>query len=532
MISKQHNTYALEFFGKAVILLSSTDQITWTEVGLADMGGPDFREMMKDFHAVVGNHGLRKAKVALFLPLEDVVLRQISGDDPGQILATEAGVAASEICFTTGTPDETQHYDALFAYRETLQEAADFAAQFGFSTLYFSARTSVNGFPTQPQIYLNKKPIITTPLALWSSVAMAAVLAVGAFSLWYSTSSTLPASEPETQITATAPASVITVSEPAKIIMAAVKTPALPIATPAFDTHDVEITTHGLDAQTSLFDFAFTPTALFSQPKAAFTEHAVASLPAFDPQVAKPLMLDALSASATLPALVSTTDNIATPTQMAPDLTDAAIPEDAEIPRPTRRGSIVPVETAVAVEPVIPVVVAANPVTSTPRPPRRPAGLRNDAATTQAAIAQDLVEQAIKQDVAAVTTLAAASPRAIGTNKRPPLKTSNFRAIVKRATALPRTTTTTTVAVSKPTTSDNPDTEKSTRAATTFSKGALSLVGVFGAPSKRSALFRTSTGGYRSVKIGQRVAGWKVVSISESSAKVTKGSRTKTMHLP
>jgi len=34
------------------------------------------------------------------------------------------------------------------------------------------------------------------------------------------------------------------------------------------------------------------------------------------------------------------------------------------------------------------------------------------------------------------------------------------------------------------------------------------------------------------VKVGQLIAGWKVVSISESEARVTKGSRTKTMRVP
>ncbi len=66
MITKQKTTYALEFFGKAIILLSTKDEVNWQEIGLADMGDPDFREMMKDFRAEVSAHGLRKPKVALF----------------------------------------------------------------------------------------------------------------------------------------------------------------------------------------------------------------------------------------------------------------------------------------------------------------------------------------------------------------------------------------------------------------------------------------------------------------------------------
>ena len=531
MISKQQTTYALEFFGKAIILLSSTDQIAWTEVGLADMGDPDFREMMKDFHAVVGNHGLRKAKVALFLPIEDIVIRRIRGDNPAQTLANDAGVTIEKICFTHGAPDATNHYDAMFAYRETLQEAAEFAAQFGFSATYFSARITTDGLAEHPKLYLTKKSKTAMPLALWASVA--AVVAIGAFSAFYSASSTIQNQPPKIQITATptrAPETQTPEQEPAKLIMASAnKEPDSPIVAPAFDAHDFEMTAYGLDTQTNLRDFTTLPTAFVSQPKGTITDLKIASLPAFDVLKVKPLMLDALSASAELPTLPLLADNITTPTDTIPNLTDAAVPEDANIPRPKRRGSSLPDETVVTVEPVI---TPTAPETSIPPPPRRPTGLRNHAATTQAAIAQDLIQQAIKQD-----TVTSDSARAIGTNKRPPLKTANFASIVKRAAAKPRTTTVTTtttktVAVTKPTTSKKPVTDKSTRAATTFSKGALSLVGVFGTPSKRSALFRTATGGYRSVKIGQRVAGWKVVAISENSAKVTKGSRTKTMRLP
>ena len=303
----------------------------------------------------------------------------------------------------------------------------------------------------------------------------------------------------------------------------------MPITLAAFDANDFDIALHKLSTQTKLSTYAITTVTFPDQVVINSTYDGGLALPELNGLASRPLALNKLSASAEAPIVTAFSDNISSPTEPLKNLTDSAVPEDADYPRPKRREITPTVTTVVTVEPLV-----AEVAPTTPRPPRRPARLRSSASTTQAAIAQDLVQQAIKEDVAAARALTSASARAVGTGKRPPLKTSNFRAIVKRAAAKPSSTTvtTTTVSVSKPTTTNTTTNDKTTRASTTFSKGALSLVGVFGAPSKRSALFRTSTGGYRSVKIGQRVAGWKVVSISESSAKVSKGSRTKIMRVP
>jgi hypothetical protein len=530
MISKQQTTYALEFFGKSIILLSSQDDNSWEEIGLADMGDPDFREMMKDFQAVVSKHGLRKAKIALFLPLEDVALRTISGDNPGQTLAQDAGLPVDEICFTHATPAADGQYSALYAYRDTLTEASGFVAQFGFTTTYFSARIPLDGFTEQPKIYMAEEKKKVVPLALWSSVAVAAVVTLGTFSVMYTTATEDVAPSPFLQAATNvlAPASM---PAPAKIILASASQ-SLPstIVVDEFDAKELDKIPSRLPTETILSEFKVSTAAYVPELSDTKTDLTNASLPFVDALATKPLALGALTASAQPPVL----DNITPPNQTLPILIDTAVPEDANYPRPPRRNSDAAVETVVTV--VTPEPTVADVASTIARPPRRSATLRSNAVTTQTAIAQDLVQQAIQEDTTKASAITSASARAIGTDKRPPLKTSNFRNIVKRAAVKPKTTTTTTttktVAVSKPTTTTAPVKDKSTRAATTFSKGALSLVGVFGSPSKRSALFRTSTGGYRSVKIGQRVAGWKVVSISESSAKVSKGSRTKTMRMP
>ncbi|GHA54756.1 hypothetical protein GCM10008927_20700 [Amylibacter ulvae] len=62
-----------------------------------------------------------------------------------------------------------------------------------------------------------------------------------------------------------------------------------------------------------------------------------------------------------------------------------------------------------------------------------------------------------------------------------------------------------------------------------FQKNQLSLVGVFGTPKQRRALFRTPGGRYVTLKNGERVSGWKLSGIGESSVKITKGSRNRTL---
>lgn len=65
-----------------------------------------------------------------------------------------------------------------------------------------------------------------------------------------------------------------------------------------------------------------------------------------------------------------------------------------------------------------------------------------------------------------------------------------------------------------------------------FRKSRLSLVGVFGSASARRALVRLPTGRYVKVKAGDRVSGWKVSAIGESSLRIQKGGRNQTLRVP
>lgn len=59
-----------------------------------------------------------------------------------------------------------------------------------------------------------------------------------------------------------------------------------------------------------------------------------------------------------------------------------------------------------------------------------------------------------------------------------------------------------------------------------------SLIGVYGTPSKRYALIRSSTGRYKKVKVGDTLDGGKVVAIAQSELTYQKSGRTYTLSMP
>ena len=60
----------------------------------------------------------------------------------------------------------------------------------------------------------------------------------------------------------------------------------------------------------------------------------------------------------------------------------------------------------------------------------------------------------------------------------------------------------------------------------------INLVGVYGVPSDRRALIRLPSGRYVKVKVGDRVDGGTVASISDSALTYKKGSRVIALEMP
>jgi hypothetical protein len=65
-----------------------------------------------------------------------------------------------------------------------------------------------------------------------------------------------------------------------------------------------------------------------------------------------------------------------------------------------------------------------------------------------------------------------------------------------------------------------------------LSKSSMNLIGVYGSASSRRALVRMGSGRYVKVKLGDKVGGWKVSAIGESSIRINKGSRNQVLRMP
>ena len=572
MTSEHKTHFALEFFGQSVFLLNSHDDVNWQEIGLIDMSDPDFTETMIDFHAEVSMKSTQNAEVMVFLPMEDVVLDTVAVNNISNDFKAKSGYPITDASYVVGNANDAGQANILYAQRETLTEAANFIAKYGFVATAFSARINVTGFDQLPRLFLTQSTqyvAISAPSApakpakMWPAAVV--VLAVGVFGLWaFNQNRVELASTPTKQITpvvAQSTASLDPVLTQTKVLdpvqteptvtnteskvmkIAALpqvlqKPPRLAVQNPISEP----ITTP--EPSQVILPVTETISVAAALPKAA-VEGVILSL--MDAVDAEPVVSAPQTAATEPPTPEIIVDAVVIPQvespQIDPELelppTDSAVPVDANVRRPPlRSGKRIVAEDTSTEEPAVQLTSTIN------RPRRRPAGIAAQAASnaTQAAIAQDLINQQITREQQVLTQLSSASLRAKGTNKRPPIKTSNFRRLVSnlQQAAKPVTISSSAkpprkpaaVASAEPTASQDTGSEGNSRASTTFKRNALSLVGVFGTKSRRSALFRTSTGGYRTVKIGQRVGGWKVVAIGESTAKVTKGSRSKTMKIP
>jgi len=110
----------------------------------------------------------------------------------------------------------------------------------------------------------------------------------------------------------------------------------------------------------------------------------------------------------------------------------------------------------------------------------------------------------------------------------------NMAAIVDRAEKAPQPVQTASVAP-RTVTPSIPSGASVSRAATVnnaINLNKINLIGVFGTPSNRRALVRLPNGRYQKVKIGDRLDGGRVATISESELRYTKSGRNVTLKMP
>lgn len=231
------------------------------------------------------------------------------------------------------------------------------------------------------------------------------------------------------------------------------------------------------------------------------------------------------------------------------------------------------------VEPATPVATVTGPINtpdaSTPRPRPRPASLQSTVQQAQTAaqtaltgtqsgqpirratastvrpkprpIGMDKTAEALAVEQAVTAAIAAGTgtSQAVFISRIPKARPAHMRDIVDRTKASLTLSTlgpnarvrTAPKGVEKGSNElSNSNTSKSVAALATerarLSKSSMNLIGVYGTASSRRALLRLGSGRYVKVKAGDKVSGWKISAIGESSVRIAKGKRNQVLRMP
>jgi hypothetical protein len=170
----------------------------------------------------------------------------------------------------------------------------------------------------------------------------------------------------------------------------------------------------------------------------------------------------------------------------------------------------------------------ADPALAGKRARARPRNLRVFALAAPKADASDTVPSG--------SIFAGATRLAVAISTRPRIKPANLSAVIKRLRATRPSGQVASLAPNAgPKVLNIPTITSVTEQATVkskFSKSRMSLVGVYGTSSSRRALVRLPGGKYVKVKTGDKVSGWKISAIGETSLRIRKGSKDQVLRMP
>lgn len=499
MLNRQHPKYAFEFaHGTAKFLRRGSDD-RWRTVGRSDVEAPNFTTKMRQFRESVDAGNSAKLAVGVFMPSEDIHLLELHEDIETKDSVLRDTIKAHmsrdidyEFELHTDTISGTK--TLVFFDSETLDEAERFLDQFGFKPAYFSANGLIAGRDTFP--YFRHKRTLNLPVVAGFASGLTAILAAAWF-LWPLGGAEMP----ETRSATPSTASVVTAAEDANPVTAGIST-----QDPQTD-QDTSVANSPQSGPTENLPVSNTGPSLALLPEK--TSNAL-SLPNELPK----------SVSETLAPLETAPEKLALdrPPEVVPPLAPVEVASVSVIKRPVHRpDSFKPVPLGPKI--LIPKLRPDNLVSQLPE------------FDTASAIQSDMVDEAIRFDAQTLQRLAAASSLATGPNQRPPKKSAGFQSALNEYVARKVAST---IALDGAGQSDQltADDQVETRASAKFNKRALSLVGVFGSSKNRTVMFRTAGGSYRKIKLGQKISGWKLVAVGESSVKITKGGQEKTLRLP
>lgn len=141
-----------------------------------------------------------------------------------------------------------------------------------------------------------------------------------------------------------------------------------------------------------------------------------------------------------------------------------------------------------------------------------------------------------QEDAQAAEPDSPATDQAVIRSLVPVTRPRNMQAIVRRAERQRPTQTIQAAAVAprtvQPTAPSSANVARSATVRNAINLSRVSLIGVYGTPSKRRALVRLPNGSYKKVKSGDRLDGGKVTGIGESDLRYSKSGRTVTLKMP
>jgi len=532
MQKRQKYNYGLEFSEGTVSLVEIQDETRFVFVDKAQVDAPEFATKMKSFHQKLTAQAGEMIALPIFLRRLNtpVITAHIDpeGDRDIQIearLVQHSEKPIAELQFVEGE-EQDDKVKLIYVDQDLLEEAKNFLESFNFTPAFFAPRKRVTGFDAPVRFELDHRP--NRNLAMISGLGIAAALLLGAFFLWPNaqTPSDPVVEQPIAQVTETPePEPVLVQTNPVDPIITPVEFGPAEQASNWVIGDALEIETTSLSLSAPKW-----PTNVQSEPLL----HLTGILGEPPKYLSRTLVTASDTQQSKQESTASITDSIAEDVEAEPTA-DTSVEIDVartEEPEQTEIEALITEEIA----------DAPRDGTLGNRPLLRPANLKaiepevEDPNPAEDAIANDILEQAIASDEDAQQFEGATKFAAL-VSARPPKKTTRWTTNLALVLESKRNAAARVVTES----ADNPETQTAAaatddadarRVSNTYRKNQLSLIGVVGAPSSRRAIFRTASGSIRTIKQGQKVAGWQLVAIGESTVKVVRQGREKTMRLP
>ncbi|MBV1864090.1 MAG: hypothetical protein KUG74_06595, partial [Rhodobacteraceae bacterium] len=182
--------FALDLSNDGITLWHRTDGTGWVSLGQIPLDATDMHARIQAMRSMAGITHNKPLKTVVRIPRSEAMMSRLKlGVFEGDAAVSQARKLIGEL-----TPYEMNEivYDldakgvgnmapVAIAARQTLQEAQDFAARYGFQAVYFTTEYEPREFPREPRFYLipPKKPLL--PLASRIAAAVAIGLTIGYF---------------------------------------------------------------------------------------------------------------------------------------------------------------------------------------------------------------------------------------------------------------------------------------------------------------------------------------------------------------